>query len=222
MSQYIDIHTHNLDKQPGIISVQILSTLEKISQNYFCYGIHPWDIHKFEIDTFKEEFRKVLSNEYLIGLGEIGLDKLKPDYQKQIKYFEFQLNFAVNNNINMIIIHCVKAYDDIYRTLQQSKYKGKILFHGFTGSAQQIKQFSIFDSYFSFGHHLYNSPKIQKSFQNLDIKRSFLETDDQDIYNIKQIYSKASDLKNISLHELKALIEENFRKVFIEPNSNLI
>lgn len=219
MTKFVDIHTHNDSFINDQISMQVIEDFSIIKDNYFCYGLHPWNIDKYEIDTILKNLSQIIFNKKFLALGEIGLDKkIGNNFIKQKMFFEQQIIFAIKHEIKWIIIHCVKAYNEIYEILSRCKYNGSILFHGFNSSSQIIKQFEKFDCYYSFGHMLITNEKNQKTFKELNNQYIFLETDDQSKYSIEDIYDVAAKIKGIKKSDLKDQMERKFNKLFIESN----
>jgi TatD DNase family protein len=217
MAKYIDIHTHNYEASDNQIKIHVIDDSSKVVDNYFCYGIHPWDIEKYNLDKILKELIGLKDNKNFVGIGETGLDKsINTNFNKQLIYFEKQIDFAIENEIKWLIVHCVKAYNEVYEILSRKKYKGFILFHGFNSSIKMVEQFKKFECFYSFGHLLLTSKKTKELFKNLHINQIFLETDDQTKYSIEDIYLEAANIKQIQLEELKDQLEEKFIKLFIE------
>lgn len=209
----IDIHTHQLNADNTAVIVLDPRSIPVNKPPYYCLGIHPWYIH--EIDSPAQWLSK-LDLTHLYALGEIGLDKaIATNLDQQIECLELQLNFAQKNNLSRIIIHCVHAYNEIYKSIKDSGYKGKILFHDYRSSREMAHQMMrTFDCYFSFGASLFqNQSKYCELIKNLPKERIFLETDDQSKISIEQLYSCASDLLKLSPSQLEQQIFNNF-KVF--------
>ena len=84
-SQYIDIHTHNLETGNHISIVNILvdekltdlSEFQKVKSNnpktYFSAGIHPWYMDNWRLQA--EKLRGITLKFNTIAIGECGLDK---------------------------------------------------------------------------------------------------------------------------------------------------
>lgn len=209
---YIDIHTHQQDTKNTFIYILDPRNLPSTIPRFSCLGIHPWYISDFDNIThfLNENFKKY----NIFALGEIGLDKVHPtEYEKQIKVFQAQLDFANERFIKRLIIHGVKSYQDIFEILQKKKIKSKILLHSYQSSQQMAQQFmDHFDCYFSFGPGLlHNRPKLRDLIKSLPIEKIFLETDDQTDVSIEKVYSTAADILSVPLAALQAQIHSNFQ-----------
>ena len=105
------------------------------------YGVHPWWIDAgsaFEINALK----KVLEDDLVAGVGEIGLDfsQGKPDRDQQIEVFEEQLNLA-RDLMRPVSIHCVRAWGPLIAVLKSivPLPAGGIV-HAFGGSIEVMRE----------------------------------------------------------------------------------
>ena len=73
-------------------------------------------------------------------VGEIGLDKNKPNMEQQIIIFQKQLDIAIELK-RIVFIHCVGAWDKILYVLKQYKKSSipTMIFHAFNGNDDIIK-----------------------------------------------------------------------------------
>ena len=216
----IDIHTH-LRKFQNKENTKCL----RFIVGRHSLGIHPWELVNTEdVIFFKDQFitLKQSLTPTVLALGECGLDRRRKNildisYQKEI--LEWHLDWAIEVQ-KPIIIHCVKAFSDLLSLLKLKKYKGKLLIHDFSGNLQEAQKLLQFDCFFSFGSSLFKA-NHHSSFliQELPKEKIFLETDDQVIYEIDQIYEKAQFLLNMSSQELENLFEKNLYNFFSNLNN---
>ena len=90
----------------------------------------------------------------------------------------------------------------------------KWMFHWFNENLAIANELIDMDCYLSFGRSLLHpNGKNAEVFRALPLERVFLETDDADI-TIERVYSKAAELKEISIEDLKKSIKTNFQFVF--------
>ncbi len=213
---YIDIHTHKLSHHNDITTVYDCKLQETPPASLFNIGIHPWDVNKYSLKELEKKLKVYNQSNFLFAIGETGLDKLHyQTFNKQKEYFNAQLVLAKKLQITTLIIHCVKAYNEIFEILKKSSFKGQIIFHDFNANINTATQFlKHFDCYFSFGIKLFNhKTKAYKTFTEIDLKNVFLETDDQNKYGIGQIYSKAAQIRSLELEELSAQLSLNFKSI---------
>lgn len=217
MYAYIDIHTHhsNLDSTVFKLWNQIIG--RDIEQDIVSSaGIHPWYIET----NFEEQFER-LSNtaqkESILAIGECGLDKISDtSWELQITAFERQIKLA--NKINKpLIIHCVRAYEEVLQSLRKQKNQVAVLFHGVHKKLPLIQSLHQKGYYTSFGAYILNGQQ-DDVIRSVDLDKIFLETDDKST-SIVDIYSYFCRVRNIPIEQLQCQLVQNVSKVF---NYNIV
>lgn len=213
---FINIHTHSqlYDAQVEIVNL-FVGKGERT--NFYSYGIHPWyvkDDYAYELD----HLRNIAKEKRCIAIGECGLDKMSSvDFALQQEVFEEQIKLA--NELNKpLIIHCVKAFNELINCLNLNDNKVPVIIHGFNNNENIARILKEQGYYFSFGKALlgYES-NAAKAIKTVGRKVFFLETDDADL-SIKYVYRKASELLGIDEEIIKLQMLENFKSVFnFEP-----
>lgn len=209
---FINIHTHSqiYDAQLELVNL----FLEKADQaKHYSYGLHPWYIKEtYEADL--EKLAIIGKEKNCLAIGECGLDKLSAvDFSLQEKVFVEQIKLA--NNLNKpLIIHCVKAFNELINCLNLNDNQVPVIIHGFNNNENIARVLTNEGFYFSFGKALlgYESPAA-KALKAIGRKRFFLETDDADL-SIKYVYLKAGELLGVDDEFVQLQIEENFKTVF--------
>ncbi len=163
-------------------------------------GIHPWAI---DSNFSKSAYTQLLDSYHqydCIGLGEFGLDKVRGEnYSKQIIVASQLVKLAIDHSIPRISLHCVRAHDDLFRLIKQSRYMGKILLHDYNGNIEQTKLWLKLDSYFSFSPRIFNlHQKGLKVLTWLEGERCLLESDDQ-LVDMIEFYRKVGQLVDVSV-----------------------
>jgi TatD DNase family protein len=209
--KWIDIHTHKAYKyQCDVIFIRnaFLYAYVPKQLNYFCSnGLHPWYINQ-PFDS--NELLQLLNQESTIALGEIGLDRLKPNFNQQLDLFKKQLKIGQQLNIPLIL-HCVKAYPEIIELIKD--YQAPIIFHQFQCNIHLTKfLLNQTNVYFSFGKQLFRK-QIPPCLDLIPIERIFLETDTSSMH-VKDCYKQLAKIKNVKIEALQLCIEENFIAVF--------
>lgn len=210
---FINTHTHTqlYDAKLELVNLTI-GAVDR--PNYYSYGIHPWHVDK---ETCYEQLRLLehyMHEKRCIAIGECGLDKLsKTDFQLQQEIFIEQIKLA-NKVKKPLIIHCVKAFNELINCLNLNDNKVPVIIHGFNNNENIARVMVNEGYYFSFGKALlgYES-NAAKAIINVGRKNFFLETDDADI-SIKYIYKKASELLGIQEEIIQQQLQANFEQVF--------
>lgn len=211
---FFDIHTHNKDSDRDVISIYNLSPQDikngitsSDSSHFFSVGIHPWDIstpNEINIDYLKE----ILAQKNIVAIGECGLDKLtEAPMNKQIEVFCQQIALSEEYALPMII-HCVKAWDELIALHKKFSPKQKWIIHGFRGKEKQAEQLIQLGFALSIGEH-YNKDILKSIYPN----HLFIETDTSSV-DIKRIYETVATNLEINTSRLSEDIKQNVSSTF--------
>jgi TatD DNase family protein len=216
MIDFIDIHTHRTKKGENTFSILNISlpNNEIPEKRYLSIGWHPWFIEPFDLQQIRNRLEEVVFNQNVLAIGECGLDRsIKTPFERQTEVFRLHLSTAKSVD-KPLIIHCVRAYSDLFEILKKEKFTGKFILHNFNGNQKQIDSFLKFDTYFSLSkQQMIRNLNLNKSLAQIPHERIFLETDDS-VFSIQETYSLASELLNIPLIDLKSAIKCNFILIF--------
>jgi TatD DNase family protein len=203
----VNIHTHYKRAD----SIEIVNCSEILDfPSYYSLGIHPWDSGAKGLKI--SEIERNSEDKFMIAIGEIGLDKIKgPLLEIQKMCFIDQVLIAEKIN-RPVIIHCVKAWNEIAAIKKQLQPKQTWIFHGFSKAAilDSVLQEGLM---ISIGAGILNNATLQEALLRIPNDQLFLETDDSEI-TILEVYKKVSTLKKLSLSELEQIIENNFKRIF--------
>jgi TatD DNase family protein len=217
---YIDIHTHDSIPVPGVFAVENIMAHENrdpaaISAPVFTAGIHPWHLDESNSRMLLAYIRKVASNPNLIAVGESGFDKLRgPSHEIQLAIFAEQVKIAGEFE-KPLVIHCVKAWNELQEAHRDLKPETPWLVHGFRGKKELALQLIKRGMYISFWFDFVVRPESSGLVKSLPPERIFLETDGADA-DIRDIYSKVSADLGIGVDELKEQISANYRELFMK------
>lgn len=216
MVPFLDIHTHEAKQKDGVIAIQSLSLTESTflampKTKPISIGIHPWYGHLQELPK-SMKYLNVLAKQHNVKLiGECGLDKLQGEgMTNQLQMLEAQINLAEQLN-KPVILHCVKAFDELIALKKKFKPSVPMMIHGFNKKYEMAQQLMAQGFYLSFGAAVLKSDEITKVLKETD-QPFFLETDDSDV-DIVEIYERVAEIKKISLDKLKDVIFANWKKL---------
>lgn len=212
MAGFINIHTHHLSKDDGVFLFNNRFGFDKnlFLGKYFSVGVHPWDA---DLDFSKSELEQHISNENCLAVGECGLDKLNgPIHEIQKVVFEAQLQLAVKYH-KPIIIHCVKAFDELIK-ICDSFINVKKIIHGFNKSSQLANQLINEGFYLSLNESVLKKENFD--FSVIPLNRLFLETDTHTLISIDEIYIQTAKRFNVEIELLKEKINLNFTTIFLK------
>ena len=217
---YINIHTHKIqtDNQIAVLNIivnqdiAVKSILPRQNNRYCSAGVHPWFMDEWK--TQIEQLKKIASKPNVIAIGECGLDKkVKTPLTEQIELFSLQI--ALSELLQKpLIIHCVKAFNELIKIRKTMKSKMPWIVHGFNGNLEISKQCLHAGMILSFGKSLFNSKSSSiQVIKSLTTNSFFLETDESD-YSIEEIYDRCSGITGISVEQLKREMAINFNNSF--------
>jgi TatD DNase family protein len=216
---YIDIHTHDeAESGPGIFSVISLMAHEpyrpdNITSVAYTFGIHPWFLTE---STHKHQLKAVIEtavSSSVIAIGEAGFDKLKgPSPELQRIAFEEQVSIAGEHN-KPVVIHCVRAWEELFRAHKRLKPVLPWLVHGFRGNKELAAQLVSKNMFLSFWFNFIIRPEAAGLIKSLPAERIFLETDGSGV-DIKDIYKKVASDLDITVDKLKKVIYKNYFNFF--------
>lgn len=201
---FLDFHHH----QPHKSGVYNLNINEKIPRGNFSIGLHPKDITESWTSDF-EKIKEISLANNCVAIGECGLDGLI-DINENLQNEVFQNHISWAEDIKKpIIIHCVRRFSQI---LHYKKAKVPLVIHGFNKKENIGKELLGAGFYLSFGRAGLDNLSLQQLIKDFPLQKMFLETDDAD-FDIAELYQKVSEIKLISLENLKNQMWENLENV---------
>jgi len=215
---FIDIHTHLSRQEWDIVTVRNIYPGEAIpaftGKDFFSVGLHPWKINfRDENNDSLVMMEDALEFDHVIFVGECGLDKrTETDFDEQMRVFEAQAIMAEEYK-KPLIIHCVKAYNEIIEMHKKVHPSVPWIFHAYTGNPEISKQLVKRNIFFSFGKILFkDNAKAIDSFLNLPLSKIYFETDEGE-WDIRKIYKRGAELKELPIEELKQSVWKNFNLI---------
>ncbi len=188
----------------------LLDMVKHSDKIYPAFGIHPWYI-KFLDDDFESRLENLLKTNSSFMVGEIGLDKYKPDMEKQIAVFEKQFDWAVKLH-RTIFIHCVGAWDKILHILKQYKKSELpiIVFHDFNANEKiLLKLLQYKNIFFSLGKNAVYGKNCR--IEQIPSDKILIETDAMADIVLIDIVNEISKTKNES--NMADIIYDNAQRV---------
>jgi TatD DNase family protein len=215
---YIDIHVHGGTPAAGIFILEsLMAHEEKTPEDFpgvsYTYGIHPWFLNENNFIQQLDSVKDKVDNPEIIAIGEAGFDKLRgPSIELQRKVFEGQITISEGLK-KPVVIHCVKAWDELLSVRIKLKPKMPWLVHGFRGNVNLAHQLLSKGMYLSIWYDFAIRTESSDLLRVLPRDRIFLETDGADV-SIKAIYEKVANDLAVSVEALKLSILINFNDFF--------
>ncbi|MGD9109576.1 MAG: TatD family hydrolase [Phycisphaerales bacterium] len=147
---------------------------------YAAVAVHPHDAKTVTTETIPE-LKALASNPKVVAIGETGLDYHYNHslHEDQRRVFGQHLEIAAQLKLP-VIIHCRKAFDETMEILDS--YAGdvkKVVFHCFSGSAEQAKIVLDKGFYISFTGVVTfkKAEKTRRAAEAVPLERLMIETD---------------------------------------------
>ncbi len=211
----LDIHAHYAaEKMDGrsIISLSVGDSLQEAGWDeqgiFYSVGLHPWQVTDGWEHLIEMHLRPKLDAPQVVAVGEAGLDYMR-NHNRAMQQEAFVRQALLAEEYGKpLIVHCVKAYDDLIRLHRRLAPSVPWILHAFRGKAMQTTQLLRESFFFSFGAHYH-----AEALQVCPPDRMFIESDEF-AGDIRTLYQKAAAVRDISVQELMAQVRENIGRVF--------
>lgn len=213
----LDIHAHftptKLDGQ-SIISLSIgdkdfASSFEtcRALNIPLSIGLHPWHVDEERTVQACCDLIPWVNLPQVCLVGEAGIDRLRGGkIELQMEVFEMQAHLAKKAG-KPLIVHCVKAFDEIIRQHKQNFPHEPWIIHGFRGKPEQAHQLLREGFFLSFGEH-FNEEALRLCPPN----RLLMESDES-LLSIEELYVRAATIRRIEVEKLKEEVNKNIKSL---------
>lgn len=183
-------------------------------------GVHPWEAESAMLDL--SYLANQLKADSRLGVGEIGLDRLKERTisSRMREIFEAQLALAAEYG-RPVVLHGAKCWGEVVKACQP--YAGRIpafLFHGFSRSDGLIPDIVRLNGFISVGPTVLNDHAVnyRKLAAKIPDDCLLVETDRTpenvaDCPSVRAVASQLANLRGLSLAELERLVDANARRM---------
>lgn len=195
---------------------------------YAAVGIHPDEVGSLNEETFAW-MERLLDNEKVVAVGEIGLDYYwdNESHAVQKKWFVRQLELAGRHHLP-IIIHSREAAADTMEIMKAHAQGLDGVIHCYSYSKEQAEEYIKMGFYIGIGGVLTfkNAKKLKEVAEVVPLEQIVLETDcpylapepfrgkrNQSSY-IRYVAEKLAEIKGITAEEVIAVTEENAKKMY--------
>ena len=195
-------------------------------------GVHPWEVRNCSdcsdcSDCSIVRLRDRLLENPSLGVGEIGLDRLK---QREIspqmrEVFETQLRLALEFG-RPVVLHGAKCWGQVVKTVQRltieqsnnpkNRTIPSFLFHGFSRSDGLIPDIVALNGFISVGPAILNGHAVnyRELVKRIPIERLLVETDRTpenaaECPSVRDVASAVATYRDMSFAELERITDEN-------------
>ncbi|MDR1455197.1 MAG: TatD family hydrolase [Tannerella sp.] len=202
---YCDIHTHRPPANPDDLAVVAADIRQPglPETGYYAIGIHPRQADR----TLLPLLRASAGLSRVAAIGETGLDKLAPTpWPLQEEVFAAQVRLAGEIR-KPIIIHCVRAWQELMAVRKAVRYDIPWIIHGFRGNGTLAAQLLRAGFFLSFGAR-YHPEAVCRAWE---ARRLLAETDDRPL-DIREVYTSLAATLALPEERLAQEILANVRK----------
>ena len=209
---FFDIHTHQPDCNfnQAIASFSIGTEPMNDRAVYASVGIHPWFLTEDDADIRLQALQEAMKDSRILALGEAGLDKLKgPAFGIQTRIFREEIALAEKHRLPMVI-HCVKAFNELIRLKKELMPGQPWIVHGFRGKASVAVELLRHGCWLS-----YSALYQEEALKVTPVSRLFIETDESG-EPIESIYRRIAASLGVSTEVLAEVLKKNVQEVFFK------
>lgn len=185
-----------------------------------CYGLHPYLAGQHTDDDISNLIQWINQN-HCVAIGECGLDYRKDQAEKetQMKFFELQLDIAIDTNLP-VVIHSVRATEDIIKVvLNKPGLRGMI--HSYSGSYEQAISLIEAGFYISLGGTVSyeHAKKVRSVASKIPASSLLLETDAPDQPDAEHTGQRNEPSYLINVLECLSELRDESKKEIAEQTS---
>jgi len=218
--QLINFHCHlaNIESIEGFLDsssdIYISNALDDraleqhllIQKNNFCIttGQHPLYPHS---SITEERVIKLLEQNMLFAVGEIGFDKRNSDFEWQKEIFLKFCDIA-NQFHKPVIIHCVGYYYDLLAIIKKNFPNLLYILHSFQGSIDITKEYSKLNVIFSLHHNIVKIKNSRNVLSEIFNNHNYVFETDEDASNTHDVSKTIEEISIFCDRDEDEMIEK--------------
>lgn len=212
---FVNIHTHHsLLPRYEILNCHIANDTPDNHALQYSVGLHPWDASYTTWNRYKEQVMLCGIQDNIVSIGETGIDGLR-GVSKNEQQDIFLDHVRIAEDLQKpIIIHCVRAFQEIISCKKDTRSTVPWIFHGFSSRRSIAENVLSHGCFLSFGAAiLHNVPHLEEVCKMVPENMFFIENDDKTV-PVSNIYEKIADLRSIPVESLQELLYKQWQKIF--------
>ena len=214
---FYNIHTHFPTGNDAVTEIENLRFGEVASGKtpWRSAGLHPWFLQQDSMEAAQQWLREQAALPSVCAMGEAGLDKVC-DTPWPLQEAAFRFCIGISETARQpLVIHCVRAYNEVIQIKKQLRPAQPWIFHGFNKNPDTAHMLLREGCFLSFGDALlHDNSHSAEALRQTPTDRFFLETDDRAEVGIQAIYERAAEIRGFSVERLCEIISENVQRVF--------
>jgi Mg-dependent DNase len=216
---YCNAHTHIPETADNILCIENKNPHDPVpfseteNNHFYSIGLHPWNIRETELTEAIHLLRQKAESPFVKAIGECGLDRVcDTPAHLQEKVFKEQISLSEQSG-KPLIIHCVKAFDELIALKKELKPGQAWIIHGFRGKPQQMRQLVRWGFYLSLGYYF-----NKETLKQLPLDRLLAETDDSK-NGIVSVYERLMISTPVPNEKIAEQIHSNFVQLFLKKEN---
>lgn len=221
MVNWVNVHTH-VEQDANTVYIQHVNAGEFVvgDDTKLCsVGFHPWYINEHTWRDTNEKLKGEVLHESVVAIGESGLDKVcVTPFSLQTEVFSEMILLSESVQ-KPLIIHCVRAFNEIIELNKKFHPKQRWIIHGFNRNQNIASSLLDQQMILSFGTEILkeDSPSLEV-IKSISENSFFLESDNSDV-KMEFMYNRAAHLRNENVEVLKERLYSNFINIFKNARS---
>ena len=196
--------------------------LARCDDVYGAVGVHPWFVSELR-DGWDGMLINALGANPNLMVGEIGLDKNRPDMELQESVFCRQLQIACDLN-RVAHIHCVGVWGRMIDILRGVELPPAMVFHAFSGAPELVPELVEMNAYFSFGVSVADSTRarLRAAVAVVPSSRILVESDAPDMEMPATVPTTVAEIARIRGANAGQLAETIYNNTMVAINGGKI
>jgi len=202
------------------------------------FGVHPWYVQGLPGD-WPERLTALLDAHPVAAVGEIGLDGLRDNVPADLQDEVFLRQLGIAERLRRpVILHGARVWGRLTERLKPfARRLPGVVVHGFSGSAEILKQFLNLGAYVSFAGSVCNpnATKVRAAARDIPDSQMLIETDTPDLFpeggvpaatgangkplnqpaNLRRVLEEIARLRNTTPEAISDLTGANARRVLL-------
>ena len=210
MTRY-DCHTHHPPADGTVVAIRnVRLGIDALpATGLFSVGVHPWDAASTDIAVLDQ----AIGHDGIVAMGETGLDRAcGVSWSAQEQMFIEHIRRSEEHRLPLII-HCVRAYDDVIRMRAAHRATMPWIFHGFNKASHLSSVLKHSNVWISLGERTLYNKALQEEVKRIPLERILAETDESS-EPIERIYETIAQLKELPLSTIIESISNNINALF--------
>jgi len=201
------------------------------------FGVHPWHVQGLPAD-WPDRLAALLDAHPVAAVGEIGLDGLRDDVPAALQDEVFRRQLDIAERLRRpVILHGARAWGRLTERIKPfARLLPGVVVHGFSGSAEILKQLLNLGAYVSFAGSVCNpnARRVRAAAAAVPPDRLLIETDTPDILppggqpvsavphdpplnqpaNLPLVAQAVAHIRGLDVAEAGVVVERNARRVY--------